>query len=106
MACIWYRSAFQPLHIRGVSWGHNSLGAESLWGRQITAGGAEKSQQCQKYFLLYSAFTSERLQVRTLGAKLACYQWGADVWWCPGRLPNCMPPSQILVLSCGVCWFC
>ena len=61
------RSAFQPLRIRGVPRGHNSLDAESLWGCQITAGGAEKSQQCQKYFLQYSPFTSERLQVRTWG---------------------------------------
>jgi len=74
------RSAFQPLRIKGVSRGHNSLGAESLWRRQVTAGGAEKSQQCQKYFLQYSVFTSEIHQVRTWGAKLVCYQWGAEVW--------------------------
>jgi len=30
-------------------------------------GGAEKSQQCHKYFLQYSTFASERLQVRTWG---------------------------------------
>ena len=36
--------------------------------------------------------------------KFACYQWGAEVWWCPGRLPKCMPLYQILVLNCGVWW--
>ena len=36
-------------HIEVGQWGHNSLGAESLWGWRITAGGTEKSQQCHKY---------------------------------------------------------
>jgi len=38
--------------------GHNSPGAESLWGCRITEGGrrkpaegAEKTRQCHKYFL-------------------------------------------------------
>ena len=49
--------------------GHNSLGANSLWerwitaGGQITAGGAEKSQQCHKYFLQYSKFAFKRTQI-------------------------------------------
>jgi len=56
--------------------GCNSPGAESLWERQITVGGAEwflggykKSQQChrQAYFLQYNSFASERLQFRTWG---------------------------------------
>jgi len=38
-------------------------GAESLQGRRITAGGAEKSQQCHKYFLQYSKVAFERTQV-------------------------------------------
>jgi len=38
-------------------------GAESLQGRRITAGGAEKSQQCHKYFLQYSKSTFERTQI-------------------------------------------
>jgi len=29
----------------------------------ITAGGAEKSQQCHKYFLQYSKFSFERTQI-------------------------------------------
>jgi len=35
----------------GGQGGHNSPGAESLWGRRMTVGGADKSQQCHKYFL-------------------------------------------------------
>jgi len=38
-------------------------GAKSLQGRPITAGGAEKSQQCHKYFLQYSKFAFERTQI-------------------------------------------
>jgi len=33
----------------------------------MTVSGAEKSQQCHKYFPQYSTFASERPQVRTLG---------------------------------------
>jgi len=46
-------------------------GAQSLWGRRITAGGVWKSQQYHTYFLQWSTFASERHQVRTWGAKLA-----------------------------------
>jgi len=28
----------------------------------------------------------------------------AEVWWCLGRLLDCMPPEQMLVLSSGVWW--
>jgi len=38
-------------------------GAESLQGRRTTAGGAEMSQQCHKYFLQYSKFAFERTQI-------------------------------------------
>jgi len=31
-------------------------------------------------------------------------QWRAEVWWCPMRLLNWMPPYQMLVLSSGVWW--
>ena len=34
---------------------------------QMTAGGAEKSQQCRKYFFQYRIFASEISQVRTWG---------------------------------------
>jgi len=50
--------------------------AESLKGRRITGGGAEKSQQCHKYFLQYSKFAFERTQIYR-GAKLR-----------PGGAPN------------------
>jgi len=46
--------------------GRNSPG-ESLLGRRMTSRGAEKSQQCHKYFLQYSAFASERPQFRPWG---------------------------------------
>ena len=39
-------------------------GAESLQERRITVGGAEKSQQCHKYFLQYSKFAFETTQIR------------------------------------------
>jgi len=47
-------------------------GAQFL-GRRIVIGapndcdGAEKSQQCHKYFLQYRTFGSERSQIRTWG---------------------------------------
>jgi len=37
-------------------------------------------------------------------AKVCCNQWRAEVWWCQGRLLDCMPTYQILVLRSGVCW--
>jgi len=52
-------------------------------GRRITAGGAEKSQQCHKYFFQYTTFASERAQVRTPGAKLA---------FCPAGPANLVTP--------------
>jgi len=45
-------------------------GAESMRGRLITAGGAEKSQQCHKFFLQYCKFAFERTKIRPWGAKL------------------------------------
>ena len=54
---------------RGGQGGNNSPGAKSLWGHRITEGGAEKSQQCHKYFLQYSKFGSENAQVRPRGPK-------------------------------------
>jgi len=47
--------------------GNSSPVVESPWGPEITAWGAERNQQCHKYFLQYSAFASERPQVRTWG---------------------------------------
>jgi len=45
-----FRSAFQPLRIKGVSRGHNSLGAESLWGRQLTAGAPKSPNNVRSTF--------------------------------------------------------
>jgi len=49
------------------SQGRNEGGAKGAQfpGRRLTAGGAEKSQQCQKYFVQCSTFASGRPQVRT-----------------------------------------
>ena len=65
-------------------------GAESLRGRRITDGGAEKSQQCHKYFLQYSKFAFKRSQAYHRGAKLRPWgrrfdQGGAEFVFCPGR---------------------
>jgi len=35
----------------GVQGWRNSPGAESLWGRRMTAASAKMPQQCHKYFL-------------------------------------------------------
>jgi len=51
---------------------HNALGAESLG-----PGGAEKSQQCRKYFILYS--------IHLLQKKLRFENGGAQLVSCPGR---------------------
>ena len=61
---------------KGWQGGHNSPGAETLWGCQSTVGVAIKSQQCHKYFLQCNALASERSQVRTWDGKPAS---------CPGR---------------------
>ena len=65
--------------IRGVTRGHNYPFAESLRGRQMTAGGAGKSQQCHMYILQHSKFASERYLVTPLygtRAFLSCH----NVW--------------------------
>ena len=58
-------------------------GAESLLGRRITAGGAEKSQQCHKYFLQYSKFAFERTPVRP---------WGRQTLFLPRAPSNLVTP--------------
>ena len=62
--------------------GHNEgKGGTNTW-TWITVGapnhrrGTEKSQQCYKYFLYYSAFASERPQVRTRGRE-TCFLFQA-----------------------------
>ena len=51
--------------VRGVRRRAKFPAPDHCGGRRITVRGAEKSQQCHKYFLQYSTFASERHQVRT-----------------------------------------
>ena len=45
------------------------------------------------------------LQINTgRKVRISWNQLRAEVWWCPGRKLDCMPPYQILVLSRGVWW--
>jgi len=63
----------------------NYGGAESLRGRRITAGAAEKSQQCHKYFLQCSKFAIERAQVPPWGRQTS--NMGApNVLFAPGAI--------------------
>ena len=78
--------------------------AESLRGRRITAGAAEKSQQCQKRFRQYSKFAFQRAQVppwgrqtSTMGAPIQSQ--GRQTCFCPGHhltslRPWVQPPKQ------------
>jgi len=76
----------------GGQGGHNSPNAESLWGRRITAEGAEwlggprkvhTMSQVLSSILFFSTFASKRPQVWTWGAKLVS---------CPGRHPTLFCP--------------
>jgi len=70
--CPFYTITKMPPATKGRNeeWqgGHNSPGAESLWGRQITAESAIKSQQCHKYLLQYSTFASKKISGSNMGA--------------------------------------
>jgi len=66
--------------------GIDSLGAESLWGRWMAAGIAKKWQQCHKCFPQYSAFPSERPQVRT---------WGRHTCFLPQVPSNLVTPLAV-----------
>ena len=57
------------------SWGHNSPGVNSQWGRWITVGAAEKSQQCRKYLAQYSKFAFERAQYKGAYHDSQTYPW-------------------------------
>ena len=61
--------------------------ANHCWGRQMSAGGSEKSQQFHKYFLQYSKFPSKRPQVRT---------WGRQTCYLPRAPPNLVTPLPSL----------
>jgi len=58
----------------------------SLWRRRITAWGAEKSQQCHKYFLQYSTFASEKPDSNSVGGELLL---------APGAIYNLITPLFI-----------
>ena len=88
LCCVVENYANQQGHKEGRrQGGHNSPGAESLWGRQITAGCVGKSQQCRKYFLQCSVFASERPQVRTWGRQTCVLPWAPPP-------PNLVTPLQ------------
>jgi len=70
---------------RGGQDGSDSPGADSLWRRQITAWGAEKSQQCSKYSLQYSTFASEKL----------FRIWGANFFLALVAIYNLVTPLRI-----------
>ena len=63
---------------------------EQFPGRRITAGGTEKSQQCQKCFLQCSAFAPKDIRFEHRGAKLFC---------CPGRQLASLRPCVRRVLQ-------
>jgi len=59
------------------------LAPKSLLGRRMTAGGAENSQQCHKYFLQYNKFPSRRPQIHI---------WGRQIWFLPRTSCNLVAP--------------
>jgi len=73
--------------------GSNSPGAESPWGRRMTAGGAEDIQQCHKYFLQYSQFASIRLQIQI---------WGSQSCFLPRAPSNLVTPLGIMQICSAV----
>ena len=58
----------------------------------------EENQRC---FKTHGGVVEQHAGCFQTKAKL---QWRAEVWWCPGRLLDCMSPYQILVLSSGIWW--
>jgi len=67
------------------------------WGRQMSAGGAEKSQQFHKCFLQHSKFPSEKSQVGT---------WGRQICFLP-RAPSNLVTSLRLCHVYSLCFvFC
>jgi len=73
-----------------------TIGAQFPWWG-ITAGGAEKSQQCRKYFLQYA---SQRPQVRT---------WENQTCFLPRALSylvTSLRATSKFCLSFSGCWRC
>jgi len=56
---------------------------KSVWGRRMTAWGAENFQQCHKYCLQYSKFASIRPQIQ---------MWGRQIWFLPRTPSNLVTP--------------
>jgi len=78
-------------------------GAESLRVRRITAGAAEKSQKCQKYFFLSTLnLLSKKLRFHHGGVELRPWgrrfdRRGAKLVFCPGRhLISLRPWSNLM----------
>ena len=92
--CIWLMLFLHELEqvlvlVRGVTTGQGGAitrAPNNCGGRQMTAWGVEKSQQCHKYFLQYSTFASERPQVRT---------WERQNCFLPWAPPNHVTPPGI-----------
>ena len=58
-------------------------------------------------WLRYMDFLRAFLRAKSLIKSLKVSdKWRAEVWWCPGRLLDCMPPTayQIVVLRSSVWW--
>jgi len=76
-------------------------GAESLQGRRMTEGGAEKSQQCHKCFLQHSRFASERSQVRIWGCQTCFLPRALSKLVTPLTTVQCLRSEELLrVFSC------
>jgi len=54
------------------------------------SGGAEKCQNCHKYFFQFSKFTSNRAQVRT---------WGRQTCFLPRALSNLVTPLCTVIVN-------
>jgi len=70
VVCIVSRNQGRNEGGQGVQYPGNriTMGAPNhCGGRRMTVRGADKSQQCRKYFFQYNTFTSERPQFRTWG---------------------------------------
>jgi len=63
-------------------------GAESPWGRRITAWGGKKIQQCHKYFLKYSS-------LHLLPKDLRFEHGGAKLAYCPGHHSTLLRPWHV-----------
>jgi len=98
---LYHKSVFICVHVNvqcvqerdeGVKGRHNSPGDKITMGLRNDCGGAEKSQQCHKYFLQHSTFASERPQVRTWGAPNFTLPWAPSNFVTP-PVPGTAPST-------------